>query len=149
MRRLLPAALIVSAVLVTTSGCSAEVDWADAEAQANAFIEAEPEGLGIASLRLADVSAEEGGSVTLRYDEHVTVTGVDVACFGDGRARFVYTAETESGSVGAEAEVRCDGSELAVGPQDAIRGVGSVKIAGTLVSGSGGFFVARVLGEVE
>ncbi|WP_460801897.1 hypothetical protein [Microbacterium sp. GXF6406] len=148
MRRLL-SALIVSAVLVTASGCSAEVDWADAEAQANAFIGAEYDGLGIASLRLADVSADEGGSVTLEFSERGTVTGVDVACFGDGRARFAYTAETESGSVGAEAEVRCDGSVLAVVPQDVIRGVGSVTVTGTLVSGGGGFLVARVLGEVE
>lgn len=150
--------LITSSVVLVfaTSACApAELDWQDAQEQANEFtssFETNPDALaeGSFSAGPSEPPLDEGSALGFEFADSVRIDEIRVACFGGGTAVFGAVSRSVSTWVGTEGvTVTCDGEVRLVPLEGPLDNVNAIELNGSIQSGGGAVIASAILGAVE
>ncbi|PRB68778.1 hypothetical protein [Arthrobacter sp. MYb213] len=144
---------VILAVSLTSCASTPEIDWEQAQNEANKFNEAAMAAkgsLGGGSLRVGQgTPASDESGIVLTYASGARMTGLSVSCFGEGIIHFGFT--TQSGSNWRDSDsvdLFCDGEDNVVPVSEALSRVevDAVQFNGVLSEGSGGVLAVAVSG---
>ncbi|GAA1926911.1 hypothetical protein GCM10009775_18850 [Microbacterium aoyamense] len=107
--RIRRAALVAATVVALLTGCAAApaVDQEAAQSwlrDSEKSIDGRTDLLGTTS-GMTSRSSDDG--ITLSFDDPVTVSAFEVACFGGGSAEFGYSLSGDGVGIGVQSEVEC------------------------------------------